>query len=143
MHDDRVRTTLHVAQHLSVGRGLGERVGRILNQHFTTGTGTAQPDGIVTSSTVAVTGSGSLATTGGVSYDNLVDIVEAIDALIEDATLIWHNARNSDETYEPLAGKHFDRLMELKGVRQNAAPEHLHPRPEDFVHALPHEMGPR
>lgn len=58
---------------------LGERVGRILNQHFTTGTGTAQPDGIVTSSTVAVTGSGSLATTGGVSYDNLVDIVEAID----------------------------------------------------------------
>lgn len=71
------------------------------------------------------------------------DIVEAIDALIEDATLIWHNARNSDETSEPLAGKHFDRLMELKGVRQNAAPEHLHPRPEDFVHALPHEMGPR
>lgn len=58
---------------------LGQRVGRILNQHFTTGTGTAQPDGIVTSSTVAVTGSGSLATTGGVSYDNLVDIVEAID----------------------------------------------------------------
>lgn len=62
-----------------LSRKLGERVGRILNQHFTTGTGTAQPDGIVTSATVGVTGSGSLATTGGVSYDNLVDIVEALD----------------------------------------------------------------
>ena len=62
-----------------LARKLGERVGRILNQHFTTGTGTAQPDGIVTSATVGVTGSGSLATTGGVSYANLVDLVEALD----------------------------------------------------------------
>lgn len=58
---------------------LGVRVGRILNQHFTTGTGTAQPDGIVTSATVGVTGSGSFASTGGISYDNLVDVVESLD----------------------------------------------------------------
>lgn len=58
---------------------LGERVGRILNQHFTTGTGTNQPDGIVTSATVGVTGTGSFATTGGLSYDNIVDIIEALD----------------------------------------------------------------
>ncbi|MBP9918706.1 MAG: phage major capsid protein [Dermatophilaceae bacterium] len=60
-------------------RKLGERIGRILNQHFTTGTGTAQPDGIVTSSTVGVTGSGSFATTGGVSFDNVIDLIESID----------------------------------------------------------------
>lgn len=60
-------------------RKLGERVGRILNQHFTTGTGTSQPDGIVTSATVGVTGTGSLATTGGISYDNVVDLIEALD----------------------------------------------------------------
>lgn len=58
---------------------LGERVGRVLNQHFTVGTGTAQPDGIVTSASVGVTGTGSFASTGGVSYDNLVDLVEALD----------------------------------------------------------------
>lgn len=58
---------------------LGVRIGRILNQHFTTGTGTSQPDGIVTSATVGVTGTGSLASTGGVSYDNLVDLVESLD----------------------------------------------------------------
>lgn len=62
-----------------LARKLGERVGRILNQHFTTGTGTAQPDGIVTSATVGVTGTGSFATTGGVGYVNLVDLVESLD----------------------------------------------------------------
>jgi len=58
---------------------LGERLARIYNRHATVGTGTSQPDGIVTSATVGVTGTGSLASTGGYSYDNLVDLVEAID----------------------------------------------------------------
>lgn len=62
-----------------LSRKLGERVGRILNQHFTTGTGTAQPDGIVTSATVGTTGTGSFATTGGISFDNIIDLTEAID----------------------------------------------------------------
>lgn len=58
---------------------LGERVGRILNQHFTTGTGSSQPLGLVTGGTVGVTGTGSLATTGGVTGDNLIDLIEALD----------------------------------------------------------------
>ena len=58
---------------------LGERLARIYNRHATVGTGTGQPDGIVTSGTVGVTGSGSLATTGGYSYDNLVDLIESVD----------------------------------------------------------------
>ena len=62
-----------------LARKLGERIGRIWNQHFTTGTGTSQPDGIVTSASVGVTGTGSFATTGGVAYDNLVDMVESLD----------------------------------------------------------------
>lgn len=61
-----------------VGR-LGERLARIYNRHATTGTGTSQPDGIVTSATVGVTGTGSFATTGGVSYANVVDLVESVD----------------------------------------------------------------
>ncbi len=62
-----------------LARKLGERVGRILNNHFTVGTGTAQPDGIVTSATVGVTGTGSFASTGGISGDNLIDLTEALD----------------------------------------------------------------
>ena len=49
------------------------------SQLFTIGTGTNQPDGIVTSATIGVTGAGSLATTGGISYDNLVDLMESLD----------------------------------------------------------------
>lgn len=58
---------------------LGQRLGRILNQHFTTGTGTNQPDGIVTSATVGSTGTGSFASTGGISFDNAIDLIEALD----------------------------------------------------------------
>lgn len=60
-------------------RALGRRIGRIQNRHFTVGTGTSQPDGIVTSATVGVTTTGSFATTGGVGYDNLVDLIDSID----------------------------------------------------------------
>jgi HK97 family phage major capsid protein len=62
-----------------LARKLGQRLGRIINNHATVGTGTSQPDGIVTSATVGVTGTGSLATTGGISYDNVVDLIESLD----------------------------------------------------------------
>jgi HK97 family phage major capsid protein len=66
-------------------RRLAERLGRIFNAQFTTGTGTAQPQGIVTGATVGVTGTGSFAATGGVAYTNLVDTVESIDPAYADA----------------------------------------------------------
>lgn len=73
-----------------LARKLAERLARIYNRHATTGTGTAQPDGIVTSATVGTTGSGSFASTGGVpTYDNIVDLVESVD----DAYLSSINAR--------------------------------------------------
>ena len=54
---------------------LGERVGRIQNQHFTTGTGTAQPNGIVTGATSGVTAAGVAAITG----DELISLVHSVD----------------------------------------------------------------
>nr|HQU63336.1 phage major capsid protein [Nitrosomonas sp.] len=53
------------------------RIGRITNQHFTTGTGTGQPRGVVTGS-----GAGKVGTTGQtttVIYDDLVDLQESVD----------------------------------------------------------------
>lgn len=59
---------------------LGQRVGRILNNQWTVGAGGGTaPQGIVTGTSVAVTGSGSFATTGGISYNNLVDTIESLD----------------------------------------------------------------
>ena len=62
-----------------LARKLGERIGRIKSQMFTVGTGASQPDGIVVSAPIGVTGTGSLATTGGIAYDNLVDLMESLD----------------------------------------------------------------
>lgn len=56
---------------------LGERLGRILNTHFTTGTGSSQPHGIATGSTAGVTGATGQTTT--VTYDDLVDLVHSVD----------------------------------------------------------------
>lgn len=54
-----------------------ERVARITNQHFTTGTGTAQPDGIVTSAVAGVTlGTGN---TTSITSDGIIDLVHSVD----------------------------------------------------------------
>ena len=58
-------------------RRLAQRLGRIGNQHFTTGAGTTQPDGIV-----ARASSGKVGTTGQtltIIYDDIVDLVHSVD----------------------------------------------------------------
>lgn len=58
-------------------KALGRRIGRIQNQHFTTGTGTAQPDGLVTSGTVGK--QGTTGQTATVIYDDLIDLIDSLD----------------------------------------------------------------
>lgn len=56
---------------------LATRIGRITASHFTTGTGTAQPRGVVTAA-----GAGKTGTTGqtlSVIYDDLVDVEHSVD----------------------------------------------------------------
>lgn len=57
------------------GTILGERIGRIQNDHFTTGTGAGQPKGIVTASTLGVTAASATAIKG----DELIDLIHAVD----------------------------------------------------------------
>jgi HK97 family phage major capsid protein len=73
-----------------IGKALGERLGRITNDHFTTGTGSGQPNGIVTASSAGVSSVADPPT-----YDNFVDLVHSIDPayrtnakfMLNDATL--------------------------------------------------------
>ena len=58
-----------------VRRAHAERIGRITNQHFTTGTGSSQPDGIVTGATSGVTA----ASTTAITADELIDLVHSVD----------------------------------------------------------------
>jgi HK97 family phage major capsid protein len=82
-----VRVSFQLMQDLPTFEGwlidrLAERIGRILNAHFTTGTGSSQPNGIVTGGTVGVTGTGSFGTLGVFGTngaDNVIDLVEALD----------------------------------------------------------------
>lgn len=53
------------------------RLGRIMNQYFTTGTGTSQPRGVVTGATLGKTGTTGQTLT--VIYDDLVDLEHSVD----------------------------------------------------------------
>lgn len=56
---------------------LVERIGRITNTLFTTGTGTSQPRGVVTGSAAGKTGASGQ--TGTVIFDDLIDLIHAVD----------------------------------------------------------------
>lgn len=72
-----------------LGAMLGERLGRILNEHFTTGTGTAQPNGIVTAAAIGVTAASATAITA----DELIDLQHSVDpAYRRNASFMLHDS---------------------------------------------------
>ena len=56
---------------------LARRIGRITDKHFTVGTGTGQPKGLITAATVGKAGKTGQATT--ITYDDLVDLEHSVD----------------------------------------------------------------
>lgn len=56
---------------------LGERIGRAAAEHWCTGTGTAQPLGLVTGGTVGYTG--AVSATAAITYDDLLEIEHSVD----------------------------------------------------------------
>jgi HK97 family phage major capsid protein len=60
-----------------LARKLGERIGRATNNHFTVGTGTAQPNGVVTAASEGKVG--DTGQTTSVTYGDLVDLFHAVD----------------------------------------------------------------
>lgn len=63
---------------------MSERLGRALNRHFTIGTGTNQPTGIVTGATMGHT---SIAA-GAISFDDLVHFMHSLDPAYR-ANAVW------------------------------------------------------
>lgn len=66
-----------------LGRALGRRIGRAENRHFTVGTGTAQPEGVVTNAVVGKTGAGGQLTT--VTFDDLIDLEMSVSDVYRDS----------------------------------------------------------
>jgi len=72
-----------------LGSALGTRIARLQNDHFTTGTGSSQPNGIVTA---AGNSSVTFAGTATVSYDNVVDLIHSVDpAYRNNARFMFHD----------------------------------------------------
>lgn len=72
-----------------LGRALGTRIARLQNDHFTTGTGSSQPNGVVTA---AGNSSVTLAGTATVTYDNIVDLIHSVDpAYRNNARFMFHD----------------------------------------------------
>ena len=59
-----------------VARKMGERLGRIQNTRFTTGTGSSQPQGFVYGASTGKTSASATA----IVYDELIDLVHSVDA---------------------------------------------------------------
>lgn len=55
------------------------RLGRITNKLFTTGTGTGQPNGMVTAATVGVTAANGTSQVTTITYDSLIDLQHSVD----------------------------------------------------------------
>ncbi len=60
-----------------LGNILGQRVGRILNQYLTTGTGSNEPEGLQTGAPVGK--QGATGQTTSVTYEDLVDLIASVD----------------------------------------------------------------
>lgn len=58
---------------------LATRLGRITNKHFTIGTGSSQPNGVVTAAGVGVTAANSSSQVTAVTYNSLIDLQHSVD----------------------------------------------------------------
>ena len=72
-----------------LGAALGERLGRIQNTHATTGTGSGQPNGVVTAATLGTTAASATA----ITIDELLDLEASVDpAYRPNATWMFNDA---------------------------------------------------
>jgi HK97 family phage major capsid protein len=60
-----------------IGSALGERLGRITNDYYTTGTGSSQPGGVVNASTLGATG--TTGQTATIIYNDFIDLEHSVD----------------------------------------------------------------
>lgn len=63
-----------------LGRKLGERIGRIQNTYFTTGTGTSEPGGVQVQASLGKTA----AATNAITFDEIIDLYHSVDKAYRD-----------------------------------------------------------
>ncbi len=86
-----------------VAKKLGQRLGRVQNTYFTTGTGSSQPQGVLTGASAGITAAGATA----ITYNDLVGLTHSVDpAYRPDAKFMLHdNIASSLEKLADSAGR--------------------------------------
>ena len=91
---DLILVSLQLAQDAGIdlpsfiARKAGERLGRIENSYFTTGSGSSEPQGFITGATTGKTTAGATA----IIYNELIDLVHSVDvAYRSNATFVMHD----------------------------------------------------
>lgn len=81
-------------------RKLGERIGRIQNRHFTTGTGTGQPLGLITGGTAVQAAVGNAT---AFTYDELINATARLDpAYLASPDLAWMGSQAALASFRKL-----------------------------------------
>jgi HK97 family phage major capsid protein len=115
-----------------VGSMLGERIGRITAQHFTTGTGSSQPQGVSVGASAGVTAAGAAA----ITTDELITLYHSVDPsyrndpsfgwmMHDDIVLYVRKLKDANDQYlwQPgLQDSEPDRLLGKPVVVNNSMP---------------------
>jgi HK97 family phage major capsid protein len=96
---------------------LGQRLGRIQNDHFTTGAGTTEPFGIITSTTQGSLGANG--STTSVTYAKLVELEHSIDPAYRSNGAQWMFNDRSLRAIKELTDD-YGRPLWLPGIAVNA-----------------------
>lgn len=62
-----------------VNSRLATRLGRITNTGYTVGTGTAQPNGLITAATVGITAGNATSQVTAITYASVIDLIHSVD----------------------------------------------------------------
>lgn len=96
---------------------LGERLGRIMNEYFTTGTGTGQPQGIVTAAdATGVTNAASTA----ISFDDLLNLMYAVDPAYSGKSQFMMNYSTEKAIMKLSIGTNYDQPLWTPSYRDGA-----------------------
>ena len=84
------------------------RLGRITNTHFTTGTGSSQPNGVITASTTGYTAANSTSQVTTILYTSLIELVHSIDPA-------YRNLNNCSFVMNDSSVKKLRQILDTKG----------------------------
>lgn len=102
-----------------------ERLGRIINQHATTGTGSSQPNGFVTAATVGTTA----AAVAAITRNELVDLQHSVDIAYRNNAIWMFNDSTLAAIKKLSFGSGDDRPLWQEGSIVNDVPATLEGRP--------------